>query len=243
MVTYYYYEHNLLDKQLRLLLKKHGRSVFAEPVLLIPGASPWLRKQEHCFQAELYLRRRKECGGFALPAFLPATKKGGLSPHPHLRHRGVPAAALCSEPQLVGCQESDVLAGAPALGPVQAAAPAPGTPAGVTDFHREVPAPPDPAGRDLPPHRLFGPVSTAELPPLAQPGQPPAQAPRFDTTQQLLQHDSPLLFGVSGPQLTVPAGQGRRRVRAGREGYRSGALLAPGGYVHAFTLDRLAAAW
>jgi len=41
----------------------------------------------------------------------------------------VPAAALCGEPQLVGRQESDVLAGAPALGPVGAAAPAPGAPA------------------------------------------------------------------------------------------------------------------
>ena len=155
----------------------------------------------------------------------------------------MPAAALCGEPQLVGRQESDVLAGAPALGPVRAAAPAPGTPARVADFHHEVPAPPDPAGRDLPPHRIFGPVSTAELPPFAQSRQPPAQAACFDTAQQLLQHDSPLLFGVSGPQLTVPAGQGRHRSRAGREGYRSGALLAPGGYVHAFTLDRVAAAW
>jgi len=78
------------------------------------------------------------------------------------------AAALCGKPQLVRRQESDVFAGAPALGPVRAAALTPGTPARVAYFHHEVPAPPDPAGRDLPPHRIFSPVGAAELPALAQ---------------------------------------------------------------------------
>ena len=97
-------------------------------------------------------------------------QKGGLSPHPHLRDRSVPAAALCGKPQLVSRQEGDVLAGAPALGPVRAAALAPGTPARVAYFHHEVPAPPDPAGSDLPPHCVFSPVGAAELPAFAQPG-------------------------------------------------------------------------